>query len=190
MAGKFNLEELLTRNHPRKHHYTFAHHALCSMTLQLRDQLRQMLIGSHAATFLQGLWKHVAQNLDDDEILPADGLFVHNEFLNAGGILSIVVLPQPQCATEAHMVGIAFLPTPPVLGEKKESEVRYFTLEKGFDDNDAPHTALCEWQRDDDGISHLNYGDGPTPAVAAFAREIMAHLSVSWTWQDEPWKLS
>ena len=51
-------------------------------------------------------------------------------------------------------------------------------------------TALCEWQRDDDGISHLNYGNGPTPAVANFAREIMAHLSVSWAWQDEPWKLS
>ena len=190
MAEEFDLEQLLAQNRPRQHHYTFAHHALCSMTFHLRNQMRQMLLSSHATTFLHGLWNHVAQNLDADDILPADDLFVHNEFLGAGGILSIVVLPQPQCTTEAHMVGIAFLPSATTPGQDPDCDVRYFTLEKGFSDTDAPRTTLCEWRRTDDDISHLNYGDGPAPTATTFARAILSHLPQSSSWQDEAEKLS
>ena len=112
------------------------------------------------------------------------------EFLGGGGILSIVLLPQPECTTEAHMGGIAFLPSATTPGQDPDCDVRYFTLEKGFSDTDAPRTTLCEWRRTDDDISHLNYGDGPAPTATAFARAILSHLPQSSSWQDEAEKLS
>ena len=58
--------------------------------------------------------------------------------------------------------------------------MRYFTLEKGLSmPGDPPRTALCEWSGGENGISHLNYGDGPPPTAEDFARRVAAMLGES-----------
>ena len=188
MSEEFDFLELLAQNRPRPHHYTFAPHALRGMTFHLRDQMRQMLISGHATAFLKDLWDYVAQDLGEDEVLPSTGLLVHNEMLGEESTLSIVVLPEPRCTTEAHMIGIAFLPSQQFSPDPGACDIRYFTLEKGFSEDDIPRTTLCEWHHSEDGVSHLNFGDGPAPEVAAFAGQLMARLA--WKREDEPWKLS
>ena len=62
----------------------------------------------------------------------------------------------------------------PIQSQKDQihAGVRYITLEKGMSEEDASRTALCEWQHSEEGVSHLNFGDGPPPDVFAFIRKI------------------
>ena len=178
MAEEFDLNELLAP--PRTHHYTFAHHTLRSLVFHLRDQMQEMLLGGQANSFLCGMWDRVGQDLDPEDLLPADGLCAYNEFLGPDNVLSIVMLPQARRTTEAHMVGIVFLsPRRRPFYEDPECDVRFFTLEKSFSDDGIERTALCEWQHDGEGVSHLNYGDGPPPVAPAFTSHIIARLDPS-----------
>jgi hypothetical protein len=54
--------------------------------------------------------------------------------------------------------------------------VRFFTLERSVDLDGRERTALCSWERDDDGFRHLNLGDGPRPGREDFVEAIARQL--------------
>ena len=54
--------------------------------------------------------------------------------------------------------------------------VRYFTLELGMNLDESARTVLCEWQREEHGPRHVNYGDGPDATEDAFLAAVTAHV--------------
>lgn len=82
----------------------------------------------------------------------------------------VVTMPAPESPPEAHFVAIVHKDDEPKKHGIASRSTRYFTLES----SNTPLPVLCEWREDG---SHLNYGEGPAPEMAAFVEAVFGHLS-------------
>ncbi len=161
-------DELTGLPQPRRHHYRFAHEALCTSFFEVPFELIGVFQTSDATAEMQRYWDFVGQDLGD-ATLPSGGLACTTEMhfgidrgdgLGAPVHLCFVTLPPARQTTEAHFICMAF-----AIDDNGEPVVqRYFTLEHALGDGGAAITMLGEWR---DG-AHLNYGVGPAPELALF----------------------
>ena len=153
--------------------YALAHYAL--RYLALSDPLRflAILASPDANTFLDNVLQDVGEKCGTPASFTSADLTVHPGAVK-GHPCAVIEFPEPEQMTEVYMVALVVLvdpssPTPP---DPSDLEARYFTLEMGFTLDDSPRTVLAEWT----GDAHANYGDGPHPAVDAFASAIEEQL--------------
>lgn len=127
--------------------YLFTHVMLPGLYWSDRGHLRQMLEGIRGTAFLHALWTHAGQHIaqrDATSLQSPQGLSLE---VRPG--LALVTLPAPVEAPDAFFIALDWNEHPACT-----------TLEMG-DDGD---TFLCGW----DGRTHVNYGPGPIPELAAF----------------------
>ena len=81
----------------------------------------------------------------------------------------VVTMPTPESPPEAHFVAIVHKDDEPKEHGCAAPSTRYFTLES----SNTRLPVLCEWREDG---SHLNYGEGPAPEMAAFVEAVFKHV--------------
>jgi hypothetical protein len=75
------------------------------------------------------------------------------------GFPSVVIqMPPPTNIGEAHFVAAVLKEDIQADSLPEPADVRYLTLEKGWNLDGTERTVLCAWMRDH---MHVNYGDGP-----------------------------
>ena len=127
--------------------YLFTHVMLPGLYWSDRPRLRQILEGIGGTAFLHRLWAHAGQHIaqrDPNSLQSAQGLSLESK---PG--LSIVTLPAPVEAPDAFFVALQW-----------DEKPACTTLELG----DDGATFLCGWE----DTTHVNYGPGPIPELAAF----------------------
>ncbi len=159
---------------PRAHHYVMAHVAL--RQIGLNDPLRYLaILGSDEATgFLEHIFKMVSGDIDDEEAdFSAEALQVHCQRIGKYPC-AVVEMPEPRSTTEAFFTGLVMLKEMGTeFTEDEKIPARYFTLEKGFEEDGTSRTVFCEWTDE----AHSNYGDGPQPTLVGFCEAIEAALN-------------
>ena len=162
------------RDAARCGHYIFPHVVLRQFAFSSPYMCMGALGAAEGQGLLTDMLAAVAEFCAQDGeamTLAADQIRMHSLKVNRKPCL-IVELPEPQAATEVFFVGIVL--TPPLgdtAADLADSQVRYFTLEKGYQSDGNVHTVLCEWTADN---KHLNYGDGPPASVKTFAEALAA----------------
>jgi hypothetical protein len=142
-------------DHPRPHHYRYAHRLLSRILVKPEWELRRMAQAGFINEFLHFLWTDYAKAFPEEERLSPDGLA--GELSTAGTTeVLLVTMPPALHVTEAHFVAVA--PCEPAPAR------RYWTLEHSWTFEGEPCTVLGQWA---DG-SHLNLGPGPEPTADAF----------------------
>jgi hypothetical protein len=154
---------------PRQHHYVFGHLALRDISHHDPHRFIEVLTGGEADRFLLAVWRDVAKAIGDDPPVPHTGLASTVKTLGNGDRLAVVTLPGPVAMTEAYFVGVV-VPPPP------STHLRYFTLELSFSLDGGKTALLCEWELQEKGFRHVNYGPGPEPDQASFVEAIEGHL--------------
>jgi hypothetical protein len=162
---------------PRRHHYVLAHQALRSVAFDHPVPFLGILVSDRARPFLAELLENVHEHCKDDE--PEAGFGAEDLSVHPGRIgdhaCVIVELPRPRGVTEAYFVAaVLMVDLQREAPEEEKPPLRYFTLEYGARLSGPARTVLCEWTAEG---SHLNYGDGPEPTVAAFAAAIERMLT-------------
>jgi hypothetical protein len=166
------VREPVAPTRPHCHHYTFAHHALRQMAFERPLTCLGVLASPDATRFLCDLWGQVDQHCrrrgETSTINPSE-LVVHTG--RVGDFpCAVVEMPEPWFVTGAHFVGLVLgVPLDQLAPDLDDPPLYYYTLEKGASFDDTERTVLGAWTREG---SHLNYGTGPEPNVAAFVRAI------------------
>jgi hypothetical protein len=165
----------MTAAEARPHHDNFAHTQLRRAARDAPGELMRVLASPGARTYLVTLWNAIGDSLPEEYRVAAAGLRVRVVDLDVHRRLAMVVLPPPEHATEAHMVGIVLEPRRRLFGIlPRRSHVRYFVLERAEGES---KTALCEWPAAESDRVHL--GAGPAPSEQAFREAIEARLAAS-----------
>lgn len=142
----------------------------------LSDPLRYLaILGSEEASgFLGHVFKMVSDDIDDEQPdFGAEALRIHCQRIGKFPC-AVVEMPEPRSMTEAFFTGLVMLKEMGTgFTEGEKIPARYFTLEKGFEEDGTPRTVFCEWAAE----SHSNYGDGPAPTVVGFCEAIEAALN-------------
>lgn len=159
-------------------HYEFAHRAFPQLVFETpADKLRGLLTGDFADHFLEDVWHDLGEPPERDE--PDD----MDEFMDALLAGEIDTGPDPEApkASEVEVAGRKAVlvtmapPSQPVeahfLLVTLAPEVRYFSLEKQVDEEDAG-AVVCEWKIDDDGERHINYGSIPSVESDSFVAKV------------------
>lgn len=163
-------------NQPRCMHYAFAHLGLRSLAFD--DPLRCLAILSSddSRKFLAYLLRSVEQHCQtrgDQLDFGLEDIVVHSVRMGRFPC-SVVQMPEPRGITEAYFVALVLMIDPDAESLPDKPELRYFTLEKGFNvGGGPPRTVLCEWTADG---THANYGDGPPPELRAFLEAVAGRL--------------
>jgi hypothetical protein len=162
---------------PRCHHYMLAHVALKQIALENPLFYLGVLASESRSEFLEDLFESVDQHCRTQAAradFSAADLRFHG--LRVGQFpCAIVEFPAPRETTEVFFTALVVLADPSQpLPEREALTARYFTLERGFSLDGMPRTVLGEWTMDG---AHVNYGDGPEPALATFAAALEGHVS-------------
>lgn len=163
-SNKDTLEQTITEDEPRAHHYYFAHHILPMLFFSDPEDIIEALSASDDA--LDGMWRFVYDHLTTEELecqaLPSTGLRFEAPITAHGWSGGIVHLPAPRAATEAFAIFLLIRTRKRFLGLKPYKEVIYFTLELGYNyESNQPCTFICNWEIDKEGMHHVNHGIGP-----------------------------
>ncbi len=153
-------------NHaPRPHHARFAHAALPKTILSGPPRMLELLASPMSTPFLMDIWETVGKEVGKGDRMPPDGL--HVAIRKSGEVkITIVTMPAPACAGEAHFVGFVATPeTRKMLFLKSPATVRCFTLDRA----EGGATELSE--RGKDGAA-LSTAPGPGPDLESFARAL------------------
>ncbi len=160
----------------RQAHYVFAHYAL--RTVALSDPLFYVgvLASPDGPRMLDDLLQKVAEHARPGDPPPdfsAADCRIHT--VRAGGYpCAVVELPPPRAMTEAYFTAaVLLLDSAQEQPDFLNAPVRYFTLEHSLSLDGAPRTVLCEWTKDG---THVNFGDGPPPALEPFVSAVSGHL--------------
>lgn len=148
---------------PRYWHYFIGHVALRDFALRGEGLPRSAADPATARGFfamvLGKMAPHLGIDAADAERL-AEGFMVHHRDIG-GYAAAIVQLPPPQGPTECHFVAL--------LPKQDGKPARFFTLE----DAGGGASVLGGWSDND---KHLNFGEGPSPTIEAFAAAVAARL--------------
>jgi hypothetical protein len=158
-AHNANQDEIESPRCP-SHHYALAHIVLKDFCLGNPKAFFGLMISSEKEKFLEDLWAEVCRVCDaggQPQFRIQDAQFVTTRIQDFPMVL--VFFPPPSAMTEVFMVAVVLkVPVERLDSAPDNPEVRYFTLELGFEDDHSPRTVLCEW---DVSGSHVNYDNGP-----------------------------
>jgi len=144
---------------PRQEHYVFAHVALRNSVVGQPEAFWNAMASSAASDALAGLWEAVQESLKRPKQAP-EGLSGSVRHFK-GGKLALVRLPTPEAMTECWFVAVVIQP-----------EFRYFTLEWTELLEGGHATVLCEWRKQGNDFTHVNFGEGPPATEAAFLEAV------------------
>jgi hypothetical protein len=158
----------------RQHHYYYAHRHLPAVLFQEDDTIVKLLFESKEELCLRHLqirWEVLGENFEVEDRVSDEGLALSRHELIDGYQAVLIQLPPPREPVEAFMVVVIRRPEVRGWFRRQSATLRYFTLELGVEGN-----VLCEWQHRDSGgnqgISHLNYGEGPAASPNAFLNAV------------------
>lgn len=146
-------------HNPRGQHYVFVHQALPAMFFADPAKFVTTL-AERGDEVLHTLWHRVGQQVREANQIPPAGLSAETRRLEDGTRLILITLPDPQGATEAYFVALAYRPP-----TQQKGLTRFITLEYSLNLEGSPGTMLCEWTADK---RHGNLGQGPEPTLEAF----------------------
>jgi hypothetical protein len=146
--------------HPRSHHYGFAHRELPAAAFRIGPAFITGVRDGRIA--LAKAWRLYGEQLPEAERLPADGLAAEVQTVGPHQV-AVVTLPPPEGPTEAHFVAVAMA-----------GDLRFFTLEAARSPIGGEwYTVLGEWTSNH---SHVNRGAGPQADKDAFVAAVVTHL--------------
>lgn len=148
-------------------HYAVAHYTLRFMALNDAASYLYTMGTKDSSDLLEAAIEAACKQLNLTADFTAQEMKVH-PIRVAGHPCAVVEMPLPPEVADAYFTALiaSWPPVPPP--EEPAFAPRYFTLEKGSNLDGTPRTVLGEWTKSD----HHNYGDGPEPTVAAFARSL------------------
>jgi hypothetical protein len=167
-----DAEQPKIKERPNCHHYTFAHVALRQMAFSHPVGCLGVLASPDATKFLSDIWKDVDEHCkkrgETSTINPRE--FVVHKLCLGDYPCAIIEMPEPWFVTGAYFIGIVLkVPINEIDPNDRDAPVDYFTLEKTVDFDNAPPAILCAWTKEG---SHVNFGTGSEPTVAAFIAEL------------------
>lgn len=151
----------------RPQHYFFAHYTLREEVFKATDQLIAAL-SNQDLDYIRFRWFiamahcRMAGRPFDKHWTPIGEIQVYSEQQDEVACY-VISMPEAKRITEAFFVAVV----------KTSGEVRYFTLEKGVN-NEGPQTVFCEWTADG---RHLNYGNGPAGTVEAVIERVFRQVN-------------
>jgi hypothetical protein len=145
---------LFNDDHPRTHHYHFAHRELVGASRRFAANIPNLARSGRLDRALVQTWDKAGELLPPEERLPAEGL---SGSLHTAADLEIVVVTMPEVKHAAEVYFAAIV----ISGDELAA---YYVLEHGWTTRDEPRTVLCAW----DERGHINMGDGPPPEPEAF----------------------
>jgi hypothetical protein len=149
---------------PRRHHYLYAHRVLPWLVASDPQRFLDTLAVA-GDTFLVDVWDAVGEReVPVEERLPSTGLH-HTHYDWTTATLDLIELPDAQCVTEAHLIGV-LVARPPA----PDGPPRYLTLEESADLEGNRMQVLCAWEAD----RHVNYGRAAEGSVAGFVEAVRA----------------
>ena len=160
--------------------YEFAHRLLPGLVLGNPRTFTNNLFFEGRDELLRQVWANAAPSEQEESGETPEGLRLQVEE-HPGFSVGVIKLPPPESVPEAHLVAVVVERAG--LGPVEEDRfrgVRYFTLEKGAQHDDAgdaseERTVLCEWTEQ----RHLNYGNGPPAEEEAFAEEVLRRVRLT-----------
>ena len=176
-----DVAEFLNDEGPRRHHYALAHLALRQIALGSPLAYLGSVVGEGRSEFFKFAFNAVCEEEQKAGRTAAPDFGAEDLKGHQGWVgefpCAIVEMPTPKRIVEAYYTGLVVTLDPLRLKEaltdkSRPIPARYFTLEAGVSDDGTPRTVFCEWRES----MHANFGDGPEPTVANFARRIKAAL--------------
>lgn len=163
---------------PRCHHYMFAHAALRMAAFENPLAFLGTLASPDANEFLASLMASVSDHCRERQAqadFRVEDLIVHK--VRVGSFpCAVVEMPRPRAITEAFFAAGVVLADLSAGAPPSDVGLRYFTLEKGMHIDGASRTVFCEWTSSG---SHLNFGEGPGPALGPFLEAVRELLATS-----------
>lgn len=150
-------------------HYVFAHYTLREQAFEATDSLLSALTNRDQG-YIRDQWFNAMVRCSMWD-LPFDSTWFPLEEIHFSALKQrevscyVISLPEPRHESEVFFVAVV---------QSSSEDVKYYTLEKGFQNDGTPQTVFCEWTPDG---SHLNHGDGPPATVEAFTESIFRFMN-------------